>query len=369
MEVYEMINYLEETYNGLDRNMLLDSVYYCYTLYDTQTGKYYSGSRGVRGRSTHDLLEDYFSSSSVVNFVRKLEDYPDLFRYRIEYFASRAEAFAAEKKFHHLHQVGKNRLFLNSVSSGGSNCGAGSLLCRAADGKIYRVSVEEYATGNHASVSTGMLNIRTDDGIKKIFKKDFDPEIHTTEFKDYVLALDQSTGKNRRVAKSEFENDTKYVGITKGMVVAYDTVDKVTVSVTLDEFKNSDGRYIGNTAGLVPVIDRETGTKHMIRTVDYDRDKFKHFNEGNVVVYSLSDRRNVKISKQEYADNISNYANQCTKCFYKVDGKFFKSKKDLNTYYRATRNICVLNTSQFDISSKFNDIETITREEHRNGKD
>jgi hypothetical protein len=348
--------------------MLSNSAYYCYTLKDLETGKFYSGSRGIEGSDKHDLLVKYFTSSSVVDFKEKLKKFPNFFEYRVEYFKSRSDAFAAEKAFHQTHQVGKNPSFINSLTSGGTNCGAGSVLCKDTKGNTYRVTVEEFATGKHLHVSKGMMNIRTDNGIKKIYVNDFDPATHTTEFKDHVLALDTTTGKTCRIPKTTFDSDPSYVGITKGKVVAYDTVTNNRVTVSQDEFNNSNGRYVGNTSGLVPVIDKATGEKKLVEKENYDKDLYKHHNTGNVVVYSLSERKTVKISKEEYRANINNYANQTTKVFYKVDGNFFKSKELLDLYYRKTRDKTVLKVSQYNMSKKFNDIETITREEHENGK-
>lgn len=363
-----MLNYLNESYNGSLTNMLANSAYYCYTLKDTETGKFYSGSRGVEGSNEHDLLVKYFTSSTVVDFKEKLKKSPHIFEYRVEYFKSRSDAFVAEKTFHQTHQVGRNPSFLNSRTAGGTNCGAGSVLCKDFEGNTYRVSVEEFATGNHMHISKGMMNIRTESGIKKIFTVDFDPNVHSTEFKDYVLALNSVTGRTCRIPKSEFESNSKYVGITKGLVVAYDTVTKTKVSVTKDEFKNSNGRYVGNTFGLVPVIDKITGKQKLVKKENYDRKLYTHHNTGNVVVYSISKRKNVTISKEEYQSNADDYANLTTKVFYKVDNKFFKSKDLLDQYYRKTRGKTVLKISQYEISKKFSDIETITREEHKNGK-
>ena len=363
-----MLNYLEETYNGSQINMLSHTAYYCYTIKDIETGKFYSGSRGVEGSNKHDLFVKYFTSSTVVDFKDKLKKFPNLFEYSIEYFKTRGDAFAAEKAFHQKHQVGKNLYFINSLTAGGTNCGAGSVLCKDNIGNTYRVTVEEFATGKHMHISKGMMNIRTDTGIKKIYVEDFDPSMHITEFKDYVLALDTTTGKTCRISKTTFDSNPDYVGITKGKVVAYDNVTNNRVSVSQYEFDNSNGRYIGNTFGLVPVIDRTTGEKTLVEKEHYDRSLYKHHNTGNVVVYSLPTRKNVTISKEEYQTNIRDYANLTTKVFYKVDGKFFKSKDLLNEYYRDTRGKTVLKVSQFEMSTKFNDIETITREEHENGK-
>lgn len=368
MEVCEMLNYLKETYNGSLTNMLTYSAYYCYTLKDTETGKFYSGSRGVEGNNEHDLLLKYFTSSTVVDFKEKLKKSPSSFEYRVEYFKTRSDAFAAEKVFHQKHQVGKNTIFINSLTAGGTNCGAGSVLCKDSSGNTYRVTVEEFATGKHLHISKGMMNIRTDNGIKKIYVEDFDAASHTTEFKDYVLALDTTTGKTCRIPKTTFDSNPEYVGITKGIVVAHDTITNNRVTVTQNEFRNSNGRYVGNTSGLVPVIDLVTGEKKLVRKENYDKRLYKHHNTGNVVVYSLSARKNVTITKEEYQRNFNDYVNRSTKVFYKVDDKFFKSKELLDEYYRMTRKKTVLKVGQFEIAAKFGDIETITIEEHKNGK-
>lgn len=368
MEAYEMTNYLNETYNGSENNMLANSAYYCYTIFDPETGKYYSGSRGIEGHNCHDLLTKYFTSSTVMDFKNKLKKFPELFKYRVEYFKSRIDAFSAEKNFHQKHRVGKNPLFINSIDAGGTNCGAGTVLCRSSDGTIYRVTVEEFSSGKHQHVSKGMMNIRTNNGIKKILISEYNPEIHVTEFKNYVLALDTISNKTCRIPEHEFKSNPKYVGITAGLVVVYDTVTKSRKSVTKEEFINSNGRYVGNTYGLVPVIDKKDGTKKMIPKQDYHKDMYFHSNTGNVVVFSLVERKNVKITKEEYAKNINNYANQTTKCFFKVDGIFFKSKELLNDYYKKTRGKSVLKVSQYLMSTKFKDIEIITKEEYTNGK-
>lgn len=363
-----MLDYLNESYNGSLTNMLKNSAYYCYTLKDTETRKFYSGSRGVEGSNKHDLLVKYFTSSTVVDFKEKLKKFPEIFEYRVEYFKTRGDAFIAEKMFHQKHQVGRNANFLNSLAAGGTNCGAGSVLCKDNEGNTYRVSVEEFATGKHIHVSKGMLNIRTEKGIKKIHTIDFDPSIHSTEFKDYVLSLDTVTGKTCRIPKSTFDADSRYVGITKGLVVAYDTYTNSRISITKEEFENSNGRYVGNTFGLVPVIDQTTGEKKLVEKENYNKDLYKHHNTGTVVVYSISKRKNVAISKEEYQTNPNDYANLTTKVFYKVDGKFFKSKDLLDQYYRKTRGKTVLKVRQFEMSTKFRDIETITKEEHENGE-
>jgi hypothetical protein len=369
MREYEMTKYLYETYGGQKTNMLLNSIYYCYTVYDTIHGKYYSGSRGVEGTNAHDLLSRYFSSSTVVDFVDRMKTNPELFKIYVEYFSTRADAFDAEKAYHEKFNVGKNPLFYNVINAGGTNCGAGSTLCRSDDGTIYRVSVEEYSTGNHKHISSGMMNIRTESGeIKKIKVVDYDPMLHTTEFKDYVMCIDSITGKSKRIPKDEFYSNERYIGITTGKVSAKNKKTGEISIVDASEFYKEDSEYVGVTHGEFKAIDRRTGEKRMISKDEYDSTIYKHPNEERIAVYSLLHRKNMQISSEEYYANSESYANLSTKCFYIVDDLFFKSKNLLDIYYRKTRNgKTVLKAKQHDMSKKFPDIKVITKEQHQNG--
>lgn len=363
-----MIEYLNESYNGSSNNMLENASYYCYTIKDKETNKYYSGSRGIEGSKEHDLLINYFSSSVVTDFKQSLKSNPDRFDFVVEYFPTRAEAFLAEKKFHSKHNVGKNPMFINAISSGGTNCGAGFVLCKGDDGRTYRVSVEEYATEKYKHVSTSLMNVRTDTGIIKINRSDFDPNIHRTQFKDYVLAYDTKLKRNTKVPKELFEQDCRYVSITQGRCTVYDNIDKITKSITQEEFIKSKDRYKGYTTGKVSVIDRVTGEKKLIPRENYDKSKYSHKGMGQVVAFSMSKREQVKISKEEYDNNPQEYANNSTLVFYKVDGYIFNSKKSLNEYYKQTRGRGLLTIKQHDIQNKFKDIQTISKEDYKNGK-
>ena len=367
--MYEMINYLNETYYGQKTNMLATSAYYCYTVFDQEYKKYYSGSRGVEGTSEHDLLTGYFTSSTVVDFVQRIIDNPERFEIYVEYFSTRSSAFEAEKIYHKKFNVGKNPLFYNVINAGGSNCGAGSTLCRAEDGEIYRVSVEEYSTGNHKHVSSGMMNIRMKNGdVKKIKIAEYDPQIHVTEFKDYVMCIDKDTGISRRIPKEEFYSNEQYVGITAGKVAAKHKKTGQISIIDSSEFHKDSSEYVGVTHGQFNAIDRKTGERRMISKEQYDPSMYKHPNEDRVGVYSLIERKNIQVSSDEYHNNSNNYANLATKCFYIVDGLFFKSKDLLDTYYRKTRNgKTVLKAKQCDMAKKFPDIKVITKEQHQNG--
>jgi hypothetical protein len=363
-----MVDYLKETYNGYDKNPLEHSSFYCYTIKDIETGNYYSGSRGVVGQNTHDLLKNYFTSSSVVDFKEKLKKYPELFETRIEYFESRELAFESEALFHNKHQVGKNPMFINSSNCGGSNCGAGTVLCKFNNGKTYRVTLDEYKTGNHTHISKGLMNIRINDKIEKIKVDDFNPNLHKTEFQDYVLALNTDTNKTCRIPSNVFNSDSKYVGITKGKVVAFDIKNNCTLCVSVEDFNLFPDRYVGITYGKFTVINKETGKTEIIDRAKYDKSLYLHHNSGTSVVYCISSRKVIRIKTDDYHKNIDKYANLATKVFYIVDGEFFLSKKTLNRYYKKTRGKDILRVKQSNMSEQFTDIKTITRFDHENGK-
>lgn len=361
-------DYLAETYHGSVINMNEHAAYYCYTIHDEWTDQFYSGSRGVEGTDEHDLLTGYFTSSTVVDFVERMRRNPDKFKFHIEYFGTREAAFEAEKRFHWTHDVGKNTRFLNVIKSGGTHCGAGTVRCRRDDGSLYRVSCKEYASGDHVSACANKMNVRVADGtLEKIHRDDFDPTLHTTQFKDHIMSINVVTGTTCRVHRDIYEADENLAGITSGLVMAINRITNERVQVTQSEFDASDD-YVGQTFGTFPVIDLTTGKTIIISRDDYDRTKYKHANSKRIVAYSLEERKNVTVSQDVYYANEDKYANQATKVFFVIDGLFFKSKKLASDYYKSTRGKGFLHKKQTEISKEFLDIKSITRKEHENAK-
>jgi hypothetical protein len=364
-----MVDYLKESYGGAKANILENSAYYCYTIFDKETKKYYSGSRGVEGSSTHDLLTRYFTSSSVTDFKKKLKEKPEMFLYEIEYFQSRADAFVAEKIFHDKFQVGRNKRFYNSLMAGNTkntNCGAGSVLCRDRNNKIYRVSVDVYAIGEHTHVCANKINIRTENGIEQIPRDEFNPEIHSTQFEDHVLALNTETGKNCRIPKELFESSERYVGITKGMVAVHDNVLKKNCQVPIKVYRENKDRYETWSKNHVIVYDKLTNEKVILFCDQYDKTRYRHSNEKKVTVYSIEDKKHARVTSDEYWQNKSKYARTNVKHFFRLDGILFLSKKDLHNYCLKTRKCILQWDSILEIQKKIQDIEVISREDFEN---
>lgn len=338
--------HLKETYGGSADNMNTNAAYYCYTIYDRLHGMYYSGSRGVEGTAEHDLLSRYFTSSKVVDFKNRMMKDPSAFDIYVEYFKTRADAFEAEVKFHKKHKVGHSKEFYNVAAAGGSNCGAGSVLCKKDDGTIYRVSKAEFKSGKHRHISKGRMCVRLMDGTTvSIPKEEFNPQIHRTQFADHVLCYDSLLGKKRRIPKEEFDADpNRYVGHTTGKGVFKDIETGKNVMIPCEEAARSP-RYVGCTAGS----------------------KNPGLNKNRVVVYDTECRRYTQISVDERRANPTRYANTMTTHFIKLDGILFFERRAADRYYRQTRGRALPRVLIKDLASVDPNIIVISREDHMRG--
>lgn len=366
---------LEEfTYNGTIENELSESAYYCYMIYDKKYNMFYSGSHGVEGRATYDLLDKYFTSSAVTDFRERLKKSSEEFTYTIEYFRTRKLAFEAEANLHQTYNVAKSKYFYNSQNCGAEqNCGAGSTLCRDEHGKIYRVSSKEYKQGNHKHACAGKMVVRLiydNNRTVSIDKSEFDPKYHLTQFENYVLCKEITTNKQVRIPKEQFDlgKDTKYVGITAGKVSAFDLVENKKCSITQEVFSSNPSRYVGITKGQFPVIDILSGKTVVIKKEVYNKLIHRHYNVGTTTQFSLIAKKNVKITTDEYTKNKGRYANTCTKYFFIVNGTILKNKLDLEMYVQTHYNIKIdKKIKSNELSKAHSFITVISKEQYING--
>lgn len=312
-------NYLSESYGGSNTNPLKDKCFFCYTIYDIEFDKYYSGVKTRNTSSTHGLLETYFTSSTVVDFKYRLKSNPKAFLVRIEYFLNKTDAFAAEKVFHSAHKVGKNKAFYNACSAGGSHCGAGSVLCVQEDGTIYRVSVEEYGKGLNRSVSAGRMNVYVlpdMSTLKKIYVSEYDPTLHVKELTGTTTVLDTFDGKCKRISTDEYLQDkSRYCGVTKGFIYARKLGSSVISKISVEEYKVNSENYVVAQRGMISVIDRASGEYVYIPSEAYKYNKaiYLHPNCGMVSVFDTVTCSNVRIPKEEYYKDKLRYVNHARK--------------------------------------------------------
>ena len=316
------IDYLKESYGGAKINPLNDGCFYCYTIHDIIENKYYSGVRvGVNGFE-HDLFNIYFTSSTVIDFKYRLIHEPYNFEYIVEYFFSKEEAFNAERDFHIKYNVGKSIEFYNAINSGGSNCGAGTVLCKNVEGDTYRVSAKEYTTGNHSSVTSGTMMVTViSTGMREhILCEDYDKKIHKSDLSGMTKIYDTKLKINRRITIKEFNDDvSRYHGSTKGVVSAYDVYNKTFVSIPKDIFDDCD-RYVGITHKKSPSYNKKLGK----------------FNKGFIVCYSIKNDKNVRIKVIEYNKNKNEYLNLCCKKLYLVKDCIHTTFSKLKKYQKET---------------------------------
>lgn len=310
-----MIDFLKETYGGQAENELDGVSHYCYTIYDVEYCMYYSGVKSCEG-SKHNLLINYFTSSTVRDFKERLKENPQNFTYHLEYFNSKEEAHIAESEFHKKHNVAKREDFYNVINANGSLCGSGSLLCFDENGKTFRVSTVEYAKGGLTHVSTGKMNVICKDSKKliKINVEDFNDKLHIKELDGIVIAYNTLTKKRERITKEEFDNSFNYVGVTKGIVSGYDIIKKEKVTVSKEEFDKNDN-IVGITNKLSPY---------------YKQKNHIGSNKGMIVVYSIANNEIVRICKDEYNKNKRKYIMSAIKKAYIQDEKLYLNKQFLN---------------------------------------
>lgn len=318
------------TYEGSSTNMLTSKrCYYCYLIYDTVHDKFYSGVKTESSSNVHTLFKMYFTSSTVLDFRRRLRSNQEQFMYFVEYFESKELAFAAEHTFHHKHHVGKNVKFYNSMTASGSNCGAGTVLCVNTNNETYRISTEEYRSNKnkHKHISTKKMNVTIlSTGLKtKIDVSAYDPSLHMSQFTGTVMAVDTETGAKVRVSKLLFDSSDRYVGVTRNIVIAKDMLTNRNVTVsTVCYYTNAD-RYRGATIGK----------------------SSKGVNLGKVACYDIMLNKNVMISKADYDADKKRYLNHAIKQVYICSNKLYSAVHKIPSQDKLTNPITIIQKANF----------------------
>ena len=312
------MDYLYKTYNGFIKNPLKNNCYFCYTIYDIEKDMFYSGVKTLRDRESHNLLTEYFTSSSVTDFRKRLIQSPDKFDYYIEYFKTKESAFKAEKEYHKRYDVGKNSKFWNAISSCGSHCGSNSLLCVNNKGNIYRISCDEYKNGFYKHVCSGMMNVidKNTKSLIKIRVDEYDEKYHIKELQNKVHCLDTKTGRNIRIDKKMFDSSDRYIGVTSGRIIAFDLKDRKKVFINKQIFDSSD-RYVGITSKKSPYYSSRKGIQ-----------------KENFSVFDLRNKKFVTVKAKDYNKRI--HLKTSIKYVYLLENNLYTNKKSIpkNANYR-----------------------------------
>lgn len=310
---------LERSYGGMKQNPLADKAFYCYTIYDTEYDKYYSGAKTQHTEATPLLLVKYFTSTTVVDFAERIRKYTDRFEYIIEYFHTPEEAFDAETEHHAKYNVAGDPQYYNVINAGGSVCGAGTVPCVDDTGAYYRISMEEYELNRdkHVHASTGLVNVydkrHPEKGLHKVSVADYNTEYHVSELAGHTHVYDKVLGRNVRISLDEYNSNLdRYCGITRGMVACYDTVNGVTRQVPKEEF-DADNTLVGITSKLNPYATKTS----------------KGVPKSRIGVILKETLEVISITKDEYNENKGLYLNTAVKMIYLCDGVAHTAKSKL----------------------------------------
>ena len=323
------MNYLNESYGGMQTNPHNECGFVCYTIYDIKNEKYYSGVKSYKGKE-HPVGKTYFTSSTVKDFKENFKAHPENFTWVVEYFYDLKSACEAEKTFHNKHNVGKNKLFYNAIAAGGSTTfGVGSVLCKSENNKTYRVSSEEYKSGNHKHVCNNrmLVYINGSDKLTSISKDDFDENIMKTQFSDHVLCYDNIMKKNRKIPRNTFlEDPERYTGVTKGKITVFckNTNEKITIDSN-DYDKNL--YYSNSQSKTFKVIDLETNNiiSIPVEIFHQNKHKYKHYNASYINRIDLTTMKRRKIHIDEYNETPNIFADLRAKFYLIYEGKIYRS--------------------------------------------
>lgn len=339
------MDYLKESYGGLAYNEYDDRCFYCYTIFDIEYNMFYSGYKTNNTSGIPCIGKTYFTSSTVTDFKTRFKTHPEKFKINYEFFRNAASAASAEKEFHRKHDVGRSVHFYNVINSGGSTCGAGSLLCRNNDGTIYRVSTQEYKLGHHKHVSADRMNVldKNTGKIRKIRKSEFDASTMVTQFSNHVVCYDNEKQCSRRIPREEFySNGNRYNGITHGTFVVHNktTGEPVVLKAGTKYDKNI---YENRGKAHTVKVYSPDGNKINISREEYknNKSKFKHTNSLFLNRIDIITGQKRKVSREEYDNNPNQFADLNAKFYYIVDEQTFASWRKLTVHFNIGKYVSI----------------------------
>lgn len=219
--------------------------------------KHYYGYKSCSHRDPKEIIgKTYFSSSSDKEFITEQKNHPERFRYKIvARFNTKEEALEREIRLHKLFDVGRNVSFYNKVkqtSSAFDSSGKAVFICLDGERRLLEIGSPEALNSTRLSRKT---TIYVDDH-NNVYMVESDDERVKTGFlrhirKDKVSVIDRKTGK-------------------------YTSVD-------IRKFEESNGDYVGVTAGKKSVLNKKTGVVECIDKESFSDEIYEELNRDMVV--------------------------------------------------------------------------------------
>ena len=151
--------------------------------------------------------------------------------------------------------------------------------------------------------------VKENDTYKRIYKSDFNPDIHTFHTTNHTPVFDTKLNKNILIDVDEYhKNKNRYVSTIGHKIPVYCLLQKKNISVTKDEYENNPN-YIALSTDRVGVTN-SNGNKCIVTSETYqqNKDKYTHKNTDKVTVL-LNDNL-VTISVNEYRKNKDKYTHK-----------------------------------------------------------
>lgn len=158
------------------------------------------------------------------------------------------------------------------------------------NGKVQRISCEEYASGNYSTPSTGYVSVYfIQEGNKsgRVLLSDFDPTLHKKVFGGIVAIKD---GTKQYVTKEDIDSGVA-TSLTKGSVTATIVATGETKHVPAEEFNTNRHLYKHNTEGTATGKHIVTGKKKTFNTSDITdaiKLEYSFSTKGNQTVYEIA---------------------------------------------------------------------------------
>lgn len=219
--------------------------------------KHYYGYKSCGKRDPKEIIgKTYFSSSSDKEFIEEQKNHPERFRYKVvASFNTKEEALEREIRLHVLFDVGRNESFYNrakQTSSGFDTSGKGIFILP--DGKRELLDI-----GSPEALRSKRL-----------------PHINSPYVDDHSN-IHWTNRNDKRVVNGQLRH------IRKNKVSAIDTKTGKTTSIEVGKFKESNGDFVGVTAGKKVVLNKETMLFECIDTHVFSSEIHEEMNKDMVV--------------------------------------------------------------------------------------
>lgn len=306
--------------------------HYVYRITNTQTQKYYYGSRSTNEIPSYEIGHNYFSNFSEKWFQLDQKENPQNYKYKIIkiFETNRDDAILLESKLHYKFDVKNHVKFYNKSNQAPKGFDTTGKVAT----KSGLISVEEYRNDIYEHVNKNTLvvwDVRvckfTTISVNEYYSN---KQYYKTTTSGKAVVVDQRDCKMKLVSKDEYSMNAFYVSHQKGLIPSRNKIIGETIFLTHEEFESTDlfehtmknkvvvkdketnktktisGDEFANTTkyenvnkGKVQVKD-ENGNIFQVTQEEFDKGNYDHMNKGEVSVIDIRDKIKKRVSKDDY---------------------------------------------------------------------